>query len=82
MIVTQKELQLIQLAHLLNNPVYAVLFGVLMIWSLVWKGFALWKSARNSQSVWYVVMLVVNTVGILEIIYILFFANKKENKNA
>jgi len=75
--MTQKELQLINFAHMFNNPWFALAFTFLTVWSLVWKGFALWKSARNNQNVWYVVMLIVNTVGILEIIYIFFFSKKK-----
>jgi len=42
----------------------------LLLWGLVWKAIALWKAARRDQLVWYIVLLVVNTVGILEIIYI------------
>ncbi|MGA2417997.1 MAG: DUF5652 family protein [Candidatus Staskawiczbacteria bacterium] len=57
---------------------FTILFALLVIWSLVWKGIALWKAARSNQNIWFVVMLVVNTIGILEIIYIFFF-NKKKN---
>lgn len=53
------------------------LFIVLAAWSLIWKGFALWRAARNTDKVWYIVLLVVNTVGILEILYIFFFSKKK-----
>ncbi len=53
----------------------------LLIWSVVWKGIALWKSARNSHKKWFVALLILNTLGALEIIYILFFSKKKvENK--
>ncbi|MEG3069987.1 MAG: DUF5652 family protein [Candidatus Syntrophopropionicum ammoniitolerans] len=44
---------------------------------LVWKGIALWYTARNSQLVWYIALLIVNTLGILEIIYLLFFRRKR-----
>jgi len=44
------------------------------IWSLVWKGFALWKSAKRRQLVWFIVLLIVNTAGILEILYIFLFS--------
>jgi hypothetical protein len=54
----------------------ALLF-VLFLWSLVWKGLALWKASKNEQRNWFVVMLVVNTIGILEIVYLFFFAKKK-----
>ncbi|MBS3122139.1 hypothetical protein J4434_04605 [Candidatus Woesearchaeota archaeon] len=44
-----------------------------IIWEAVWKGIGLWKSARNSQLVWFIAIMVVNSVGILPIIYLLFF---------
>ena len=50
----------------------------LMLWSLVWKGFALWKAAKNNSVPWFVVLLVVNTLGILDILYIFVFGNKSE----
>ncbi len=52
------------------------LIAVVIAWSLIWKGIALWKAARLSHKKWFVVLLVVNTVGILEILYILFVAKK------
>ena len=53
---------------------------VASLWSVVWKGFALWYAGRAGQKIWFVVLLVVNTLGILEIIYLLFFRPK--NKDA
>jgi len=50
----------------------------LIVWSVIWKGLALWKSARHNQLAWFVVMLVLNTAGILEIVYLLFFQKKKK----
>jgi preprotein translocase subunit SecY len=58
------------------SPGVKLILAALIIWSLVWKGFALWKAARNSHTAWYVIMLIVNTAGILEIIYIFGFSNK------
>lgn len=46
------------------------LFTLLVIWSIAWKGVALWRAARLRHLGWYVALLVVNLVGILEIIYI------------
>jgi len=80
--MTAKEQQLINFSHYLNtHPLIAVLFAVLAIWTIIWKGTALWKAARNGSKPWFVVLLVVNTVGILEIIYIFFFSKKKEQEN-
>lgn len=53
---------------------HPVLLAGLIIWSLIWKGLALWRAARAEQLAWFVVLLVVNTAGLLEIAYLLFFA--------
>ena len=56
----------------------AILIAILIIWSLIWKGIALWKSARAGSKVWFVVFLIVNTAGILEILYIYIFSKKSK----
>lgn len=56
-----------------------VLLFILMVWTLIWKGWALWQAARQGSKVWFVVLLIVNTVGILDILYIFVFARKKGN---
>jgi len=50
----------------------------LIIWSLFWKGWALWRASKNDQKIWYAVILVVNLAGLIEIAYLLFF--QKEDK--
>ncbi len=50
---------------------------VIITWSLIWKGIALWKAARNKSLPWFVAILIINTLGILEIIYVAFFSGKK-----
>jgi hypothetical protein len=52
---------------------------ILIIWSMVWKFIALWKCGRNNQLAWFIVLAIINTAGILEIIY-LFFFRKNLNK--
>jgi hypothetical protein len=49
---------------------------VLAVWEAVWKLIALWKSARNNHLAWFICIAVINTIGILPIIYILM--HKKE----
>ncbi len=51
-----------------------------VLWVLPWKGVALWRAGRNSHKGWFVAILVVNTMAILEIIYIFFFSKKKQPK--
>jgi hypothetical protein len=52
---------------------------ILVIWSAIWKAIALWKAARNNHAAWYIIMLLLNTAGILEILYIFIFG-KGEKK--
>lgn len=46
-------------------------------WAIVWKGWALWRAAKNNSKGWFIALLVVNTLGILEILYIFVFSKKK-----
>ncbi len=45
---------------------------VLMLWSLSWKAIALWKSARRGQAGWFIFFVFVNSVGVMELIYLFF----------
>jgi len=58
------------------------LLTLLAIWELAWKGVGLWKSARNSQLVWYLAILIFNTAGILPIIYLAFFQRRRQMRLA
>ena len=62
----------------LPAAVFFLILALVAIWSLVWKGFALWHAARNTHKVWFIVMLGANTIGILEIIYLAFFSKKRK----
>ena len=64
---------------LLQYP-WVILLAV--IWTFPWKGVALWRAARNGHIAWFIVLLVVNTLAILEIIYIFGFAKKKPMPSA
>jgi len=58
---------------LTSHPLYAF---IIIAWSLAWKGVALWKSAGLRQKKWFIVILILNTLGLLEIIYIFFVARR------
>lgn len=61
--------------NFLQQHIWIVLLVV--AWTLPWKGIALWKAARLGKRKWFVALLVVNTLGILEILYIFVFSEKK-----
>jgi hypothetical protein len=58
-----------------------VLFVIAAIWSAIWKFIALWRSARNNQKAWFVVMAIFSTLGLLEIIYLAFLQQDNNPKN-
>ena len=59
-------MELIQQA--LTNP---MIMYPLLIWSVFWKGLSLWRSARMNHKGWFIALLIINTVGIFEIVYII-----------
>jgi hypothetical protein len=52
---------------------------ILAVWEAVWKLIALWKSARNNHLGWFICIAIINTLGILPIIYLITYKNKKND---
>lgn len=63
-----------------SSPAFSLAIILIALWTIPWKGVALWKAARNKQLVWFIVMLIFNTLAILEITYIFFFQKKIKSK--
>ncbi len=42
-----------------------------LLWSILWKGLALWHAARRGEKWWFGILLVINTMGVLELLYLL-----------
>jgi len=53
------------------------LIPIVVVWSLAWKGIALWRAAQNGHLGWFIALFILNTAGILPIIYILAFSQKR-----
>ena len=49
------------------------LLMLVALWTVLVKGYALWHAARGSQKWWFIALLIVNTLGVLEIIYLIWF---------
>jgi methionyl-tRNA synthetase len=54
-----------------------LLLVIIIIWSLFWKALALWHAAKNNSKLWFIALLFINTLGILEIVYLYFIAKVK-----
>ncbi len=55
---------------------FIIIMG-LFFWTIFWKGIALWRAANRGDTWWFIALLLVNTLGILEIIYLFVFAGAK-----
>lgn len=69
-------MQLIQ--STINNP---YIWTPLLLLDLALRGLALWKSSRKGEKYWFVALLVVNSVGILPLIYLLIQRYKERKKD-
>jgi methionyl-tRNA synthetase len=50
---------------------------LLIIWSLLWKCYSAWLAGKHNHKKWFVALIVLNTVGILDMIYIFGYLKKK-----
>lgn len=67
----------------IQDPFLASMLSLLVVlWVLPWKGYALWISAKKGQKWWFIALLVINTLAILEILYIFVFSKKKDSANS
>jgi len=58
--------------------IFVPIILVVVLWTVILKGYALWNAARNSQKKWFIALLVVNTLGVLEIVYLIWFRPKAQ----
>ncbi len=63
----------------LSQQPLSTLFGlaVLSVWTIIWQGIALWHSAKNKQKGWFIAVFLLNTAGLLPIIYLIWFKPEK-----
>ncbi|MDP2651585.1 MAG: DUF5652 family protein [bacterium] len=65
--------------------IFVPIILVVVLWTVILKGYSLWYAARNGQKHWFIALLVINTLGILEIVYLIWYRPKsstKENESA
>jgi methionyl-tRNA synthetase len=65
------------LPEFLEGPLGVVIIVVASVWSLVWKAVALYKAGKLRHKGWFAALFFINTLGILEILYIAVFSKTK-----
>lgn len=67
--------------HMMTPFLFASLLPLLpifFVWSIAWKGWALWLAARRKETLWFIALLILNTAGLLEIFYIFVIAKRND----
>ena len=53
------------------------IFLLISLWVIPWKGYALWKAARRKDKWWFIALLLINSLAILEAVYIFYISERK-----
>lgn len=61
------------------ESIIILLIVIFAIWDTVWKLLAMWKAANRKQTGWFIWLGILNTVGILPIIYLLIYKDHPES---
>lgn len=77
LLLKERENNLNHMEQLTQNSLVLL---VIVLWTLPWKGYALWIAARKGSKPWFIAILILNTLAILEILYIYIFSKKGEDK--
>jgi hypothetical protein len=59
-------------------PISPYILFAILFWTLPWKAWALWLSARRGDFWWFFSLLILNTLAILDIVYIFFVAKQSD----
>jgi len=62
--------------NLYSSSAFNALVIILAIWTIPWKGYSLWLASKRNEKIWFIVLLIVNTISILEIVYVFKIAKK------
>lgn len=54
----------------MQQPATRGLLTAAVAWTLAWKGVSLWQAARDGSKPWFLTLLVTNTLGILDAVYL------------
>lgn len=61
----------------LSAEIWALII-VIGVWEMIWKFMAMWRASKNNSVAWFIVLGILNTIGILPILYIYVFGKKKK----
>jgi len=73
---------MIDIYTLYQRPLWVIIIlATIILWDAIWRGFALWTAAKYQQKGWFIALLLINSIGILPIIYLLGYKPKRKSQN-
>ena len=52
----------------------------LFVWDLFWRAIALWRAAQRKDQLWFIIMVIINSAGVIPILYLLLTESKGKKK--
>ena len=49
---------------------------IVALWTLPWKGVALWRASNRGEKKWFIALLILNTLAVLDILYVFVFSKR------
>ncbi|MFA6701598.1 MAG: DUF5652 family protein [Dysgonamonadaceae bacterium] len=65
----------------IQDPLIKTIIIIVLVFDVIMKLIAMWKSAQNNHLIWFICLAIFNTVGILPIVYLIMYRNKSQIKD-
>jgi len=59
---------------------FLILLAIILVIDLVLRGLAMWKAAKNNSKIWFWILLLISTMGILPVLYLILAKKPQNNK--
>ena len=59
------------------NQISPFLLFAMSLWTIAWMGLGLYRAASLKQKNWFLAILLIHIMGIIEIAYLFYFAKKR-----
>lgn len=67
-------------AAFMKFTIFMIIFVILIVIDFILKGFAMWRASKNDQKIWFWLLLVISSMGILPLIYLLISKKPQQEK--
>ena len=65
----------------IQDPLIKTIIIIFLAFDVIMKLIAMWKSAQNNHLIWFICLAIFNTIGILPIVYLIMYRNKRQIKD-